>query len=85
MRQLDLFAAAKPGASTAQTPDPNVIRERLNAVLEQLRAANSMPWKPAELRSWRHVFHNMANWLPPEERDKLRRDFTAEIARLERI
>lgn len=85
MSQLDLFAAAKLGLSTGQTPDPNVIRGRLNAVVQQLRAADRMPWKPAELRSWRHIFHNMANWLPPEEREKLRRDFTAEIARLEHI
>lgn len=84
MSQLDLFAAAKWATSIAQTPEPNAVRERLNVVLEQLRAADRMPWKPAELRSWRHVFYNMANWLPPEERDKLRRDFTAEIGRLER-
>lgn len=85
MSQLDLFTSAKLSLSTAQTPDPDVVRQRLHTVLQQLRAADRMPWKPAELRSWQHVFHNMANWLPPEERDELRREFTAEITRLEHI
>lgn len=83
MSQFDLFATAKPDTTAAQVPDPNVIRERLHAVLAQLRTADHMPWKAAELRSWRHVFHNMANWLPPDERDNLRREFIAEVARLE--
>ena len=85
MSQLDLFGGAKQGSSPAHTPDAKAVRERLNTILQQLRAANRMPWTPAQLRSWRHVFHNMANWLPPEERDKFREDFTAEIARLEEI
>ena len=83
MSQLDLFSKSARAVSAAETPDPNAIRERLTGVLQQLRAADRMPWKPTELRSWRHVFHNMANWLPADERDRLRRDFIAEVARLE--
>jgi hypothetical protein len=41
-----------------------------------------MPWTPSQVRSWKHVFHNMANWLPAEEREQLRREFRDEMARL---
>ena len=85
MSQLDLFAVLKKSSATPETPDPEVIRERLNGVLRQLRGAERMPWTDAELRSWRHVFPNMANWLPADERDGLRQQFTAEITRLERL
>lgn len=84
MRQIDLFAENRAGKPIPQTPDPDDVRARLNFVLQQLRDADDMPWTPVEVRSWKHVFHNMANWLPSDERDKLRQDFTTEIERLER-
>ncbi len=84
MRQIDLFANGRAATSIPQTPDPDEIRKRLTTVLQQLRNADRMPWNPAQVRSWKHVFHNMANWLPADEREKLRRDFTAEMERLQR-
>jgi hypothetical protein len=84
MRQFDLFAGARPRAHVPQSPDPDAIRVRLLDVLEQLRNTERMPWDPAQLRSWQHVFRNMANWLPPEEGDRLRQEFSREIERLQR-
>jgi hypothetical protein len=82
MRQFDLFAGARSKVHVPQLPDTEAIRLRLIEVLEQLRAAQQMPWEPSQLRSWTHVFHNMANWLPQDERDSLRREFSREIERL---
>ncbi len=81
MRQSDLFAAGRLEKQVSQGPDRDAIRERLNAVLRELRTAETFPWTPAQLRSWRHVFHNMANWLPETERDEIRQAFLAEISR----
>jgi len=83
MRQIDLFSAARVKLRVPQSPDPDAVRERLNEVLQQLRSAESMPWEGSKLRSWQHVFHNMANWLPAEERDRLRQEFSREIERLQ--
>lgn len=83
MGQIDLFAAAGPAKQIPQTPDPDAIRVRLVGILDELRASERLPWTPTQLRSWLHVFPNMANWLPADERDRLRQDFAAEIARLQ--
>lgn len=84
MRQIDLFAGARSRVHVPQTPDPEAVRTRLLSVLEQLSSAKQMPWEPWQLRSWQYVFHNMANWLPPEERDMLRETFSREVERLQR-
>ena len=83
MRQFDLFAGASSRVHAPQSPDPDTIRGRL-LCLETLRTTEEMPWNPWQLRSWQHVFHNMANWLPQDERDKLRQEFTKELERLQR-
>jgi hypothetical protein len=83
MSQFDLFAGARCRVQVPQSPDPEAIRLRLLSVLEQLRTTEQMPWELWQLRSWQHVFHNMANWLPPEERESLRQAFSREIERLE--
>lgn len=63
-------------------PDPDKIRRRLAELLAELRAADRMPWPEREARMWRALFPNMANWLPPEEADDLRRSFDREFERL---
>ena len=81
MTQLDMFGAAvaaKPTLPTAET-----VRPRLAEVLEQLRVADQLPWTAAELRRWRVVFPQMSNWLPQEESQNLRRQFTALLERFE--
>lgn len=83
MRQFDLFTGARSRVHVPQSPDPEAIRVRLDAVLQELRCADQIPWDLPKLRSWEHVFHNMANWLPQDERDALRREFTKELERLQ--
>lgn len=63
-------------------PDPEVIRRRLNALLDQARGAATMPWSSRDARMWQTIFPNMANWLPDEEANQLRLAFTHEIERL---
>ena len=64
------------------TPDPEVIRRRLNALLDCARQAHSMPWSARDARMWQTVFPNMANWLPVEEAEQLRFAFAVEMRRL---
>jgi hypothetical protein len=64
------------------TPDPDLIRRRLNAILEKARRAQAMPWSERDARMWQTVFPNMANWLPDEEANQLRFEFAYEIERL---
>ncbi len=63
-------------------PDPQTIRLRLKSLLEKARAAKTMPWPERDARMWQTVFPNMANWLPPEEAERLRLDFEKEMRRL---
>ncbi|MGH7065961.1 MAG: hypothetical protein ACREET_17955 [Stellaceae bacterium] len=87
MRQTDLFeiAPASIKLRAQETPDPNTIRVRLHAMLALVRDAAVMPWEPPRARAQEHLFVNMAAWLPPEERDALRRDFAAQMSRLREI
>jgi hypothetical protein len=66
------------------TPDPNVIRLRLHALLDKARAAEKMPWSERDARMWQTVFPNMAKWLPPEEGEQLCFQFAQEMQRLAR-
>ena len=79
-RQLDMF-----GSPPAQNydPDPDSVRSELLEVLSRARAAPQEPWPAKEVSYWRTVFPQMANWLPAEEADRLRREFKAELARLD--
>lgn len=63
-------------------PDPEKIRLRLTALLEKARTADRMPWSDRDARMWQTVFPNMAKWLPQEEAEQLRFEFTQEIERL---
>ncbi len=83
--QLSMFGEGADRLETpAQrlTPDPEVIRRRLNALLDRARQARSMPWSPRDARMWQTVFPNMANWLPVDEAEQLRSAFAAEMKRL---
>lgn len=63
-------------------PDPERARRKLMVVLEQARAAGSMPWSERETRMWETVFPQMANWLPRDEAEQLCFAFAQEIERL---
>ncbi len=71
---------AAPRRST--TPDPQVVRLRLHAVIDKARAAERMPWSERDARMWQTVFPNMAKWLPDEEAAQLCLEFETELKRL---
>lgn len=64
------------------TPDPEVVRRRLNRLLETARQAEAMPWSDRDMRMWQTVFPNMANWLPQDEANQLRLAFREQLERL---
>lgn len=64
--------------------DPQSVREELNAILATARAArDAAPWDRRTHRYHQVVFPQMTNWLPPDEADFLRRQFTLELERIE--
>ena len=65
-------------------PEPEAIRRRLQALLEKARSADRMPWSERDARMWQTVFPNMAKWLPEDEAEQLRFEFTQEMERLQR-
>lgn len=84
MRQDDLFAARPLNEPLPpEVPEPSAIRERLTNLLAVVRTADDLPWEPQRARVQANLFHNMANWLPSNERDALRSEFAAELARLQ--
>ncbi len=83
--QLSLFGQGEDrlnAPAQSFTPDPETIRRRLHALLDQVRQARSMPWSERDTRMWQTVFPNMANWLPDEEAGQLRFQFAREMERL---
>lgn len=66
-------------------PDPEAVRLRLRDLLEKARSAEKMPWSERDARMWQTVFPNMAKWLPQEEADQLRFEFSQEMERLQRV
>ena len=71
-------------AATARTslPDLQAIRERLDRLLETLRASETMPLSDRDLRMWQTVVPNMTRWLPEEEAEAVRIEFAHEMERL---
>jgi hypothetical protein len=82
MTQMDLFA--HPEAAPPTTPSVESVRARVATVLETLRDAATLPWTAREAARWKLVLPQMADWLPPEERDAARREFSGLMERFER-
>lgn len=85
-RRSDRFTA-QPGLfdhlpPPSSTPDPAKIRARLHEWLATARAAQRMPWDAQHEQKYATLFHQMANWLPEEERDRLRAEFAGHLERL---
>ncbi len=78
--QLDLLGGASALDSAA---DPGRMRALLHGLLAEARAARAMPWPPLNARLYRMLFPQLAGCLPEEEGARLRREFEAELARLE--
>lgn len=85
--QGDLFddhedALPKSGGWKFVPPDPALIRANVREVIDQLVGASEMPWDEDELGYHQLVLPQTTNWLTPEERAELLREFDAEVARL---
>ena len=79
--QPDLFAA-EPAPSPVYRGDPDRVRGRLRAIVDEARAADVLPWGRDELRLYRTMVPQMVLWLPHEEAAQWRFDFEAELERL---
>jgi len=86
-RQPDLFAPDPQSElfdeeveTPTYTPDIDEVRERLQKILAETRAAEELPWGRASL--YRTIFPQMTLWLPEEEGAQLRFEFEAEMERL---
>ena len=81
--QGSLFGEGRmtPPASRT-TPDPEVVRGRLNRLLDTLRAASTMPLSDRDARMWQTVVPNMTKWLPEHEGETIRAAFIREMERL---
>lgn len=88
--QGDFFGPSQLGLGLEDTRpdpthvDPQSVREELTAILATARAArDEAPWDRRTHRYHQVVFPQMANWLPPDEADMLRRQFSLELERIE--
>ena len=88
-RQGDLFGSDEPNPSDENFetptyyPDPDEVRAELNKILNEMRAAKSMPWDNARAAVYRTIFPQMSQCLPDDEGAQLRFQFEEELARLE--
>ena len=81
--QASLFGKGRMQAPQRETtPDPQVIRLRLRALLEKARTSERMPWQERDAHMWQTVFPNMAKWLPQDEAEQLCFEFAQEMKRL---
>ncbi len=78
--QADLFAA-EPAPSAIYRPDPDRVRGRLRAIVDEARAADALPWPPHELRLYRTIVPQMVLSLPDDEAARWRAEFEAELER----
>jgi len=78
--QADLFGA---DAAPAYKPDPDKVRARLNRILAEARASETLPWEPPRVSLYRTIFPQMTLWLPEDEGAQLRFEFEEELERLE--
>jgi hypothetical protein len=77
--QSDLFGAPE---APAYRPSLIKVRARLEKLLAEARAAETMPWEPTQLSLYRLIFPQMTLWLPEDEGAQYRFAFEAEIERL---
>ena len=88
-RQADFFDTTVQGelfeAPTEPAYQPNLdkVRARLEKLLGEARAAETMPWEPSQLSLYRLIFPQMTHWLPEDEAAGYRRAFESEMTRLE--
>ncbi len=88
-QQKDFFSAGPQGdlfgppPRMSYAPKPEKVRQKLLAMLAEIRGAAECPWSEQELGLNKVIFPQMTNWLPEDEAVQLRLEFRAEVARLE--
>lgn len=83
--QFDLFASheeVSPSGPQSFKPDPERIRVKLAAVLDQIRRADSMPWDSKTLRFHQTTLPQMTSVLPETEAEVIRAEFAEQLQRL---
>ncbi len=87
-RQADLLETTVQGelfeapAKPAYRPNPDKVRARLEKLLAEARAAETMPWESSQLSLYRLIFPQMTLWLPEGEARQYRLAFDSEMQRL---
>jgi hypothetical protein len=77
--QRELFNAP---AAPVYRPNLDKVRARLEKLLAEARAAESMPWESSQLSLYRTIYPEMTLWLPDDEAAQYRLAFEAELERL---
>jgi hypothetical protein len=80
--QGDLFASSTAPTRETWQPDPVKVRRRLERILAEMRANETMHWDWAMKPLYAKIFPDMAHLLPQEEGDAFIAQFDAEWARL---
>ena len=86
--QPDLFGTSQGdlfGQEPVQpvwTPDPDKVRRRLERILSEARAAQTMPWDWSKRSLFKKIFPDMANLLPDVEAKQYCLQFDQEWERL---
>ena len=79
--QGDLFG---PVPTPAYRPDPELVRRRIDRILAQLRAEDSVRgWVHGRASLLRIVFPQLTGWLPEDEAIRFDAEFEVEMTRLE--
>ncbi len=90
-RQPDMFGHSPAQGGLFEVPvvvskvephTPDSIRELMQKLIAEARAANATPWTLRKTRSHMVMFPYMAEWLPKEEGDQLLMEFVGEMQRL---
>jgi hypothetical protein len=79
--QMDLFSA-EPLQPKAWQPDPDKVRRRLERILAEARAAETMPWDWSQRSLFKKIFPDMASLLPADEAKQYVFQFEQEWERL---
>ena len=61
---------------------PETIRALIHELLAEVRAAQTLPWSPRDLRYHTAMFPYYAEWLKHGEGDRLMAEFKSEMDRL---
>ena len=84
--QPALFGASQPDLFAAEParwqPDPDKVRRRLERILAEARAADTMPWDWSKRSLFKKIFPDMAGLLPEEEGRQYVLQFEQEWERL---